>query len=55
MFERERPDIVSVCATPRRRSVNVQDLVHGRVKGIWAEKPITLTLEDAVVARCPPR
>ena len=54
MVEKEKPDIVSVCTTPRRRSAIVQDLVNGGVKGIWAEKPITLTLEDAdaMVSAC---
>ena len=47
MIEKEKPDIVSVCTTPRHRSSIVQDLVKGGVKAIWAEKPITLTLEAA--------
>lgn len=54
MIEKEKPDIVSVCTTPRLRSGIVQDLVKGGVKGIWAEKPIALTLEaaDEMVQAC---
>ena len=54
MIEKENPDIVSVCTTPRHRSEIVQNLVKRGVKGIWAEKPIALDLEsaDSMVKLC---
>jgi predicted dehydrogenase len=51
MVERERPDIISVAtsATPRARIV--QDVVEigarRGLKAIWAEKPISISLEEA--------
>jgi predicted dehydrogenase len=51
MLERERPDIVSVCTSARPRACIVQDVVElgaGRgLKAIWAEKPISISLEEA--------
>ena len=54
MLERERLDIVSVCTTARIHSAIVQDVARAGVKGIWAEKPIALSLEeaDAMVGTC---
>ncbi len=55
MVERERPDVVSVCTTARPRAKIMQDLARsGIVKAIWAEKPFTLSLEeaDAVLETC---
>ncbi len=54
MVARERLDIVSVCTSSRHRSRIVQDLARGGVKAIWAEKPISVSLEeaDAMVRVC---
>ena len=53
-IEKEKLDIVSVCTTARVRSQIVQDLAAAGVKGIWAEKPIALSLTeaDAMVQTC---
>ena len=47
MLAKENLDIVSVCVTARHRSAIVQNVARAGVKGIWAEKPITLSLQDA--------
>ena len=47
MLAKERLDIVSVCTTSRHRSGIVQDVARAGVKAIWAEKPISLSLEKA--------
>ena len=54
MLAKERLDIVSVCVTVRHRSTIVQNVARAGVKGIWAEKPITPSLEeaDAMVRVC---
>lgn len=50
MVDRERPEIVSVCTTARPRAKIMLDLARsGVVKAIWAEKPFTLSLEEADV------
>ena len=48
MLERENLDLVSVCTTARIRSQIVQDCARAGVKAVWAEKPIALTLAEAV-------
>ena len=54
MLAKEELDIVSVCTTARIRSAVVQDAARAGVKAIWAEKPISLSLEeaDAMVQTC---
>ena len=47
MLEKENLDLVSVCTTARVRSTIVQDVARAGVKGIWAEKPISLSLAEA--------
>ena len=47
MLDTENLDLVSVCTTARVRSTIVQDVARARVKGIWAEKPISLSLAEA--------
>ena len=53
MLEAERPDFVSLCTTARLRSEIMLHAIDAGVKAIWAEKPFTLSLEeaDAVVER----
>jgi predicted dehydrogenase len=54
MLEKEGLDLVSVCTTARIRAHIVQGVARAGVKAIWAEKPISLTLEeaDAMVRVC---
>ena len=54
MMAKERLDIVSVCTSSRHRARIVQDLARGGAKAIWAEKPISPSLEeaDAMVRVC---
>ncbi|MFC1526122.1 Gfo/Idh/MocA family protein [Candidatus Latescibacterota bacterium] len=54
MLEREKPDLVSVCTSARHRSRIVQDVAASGVRGIWAEKPVALSLAeaDAMLAAC---
>ena len=47
MLAQEQLDLVSVCTTARVRAAIVQDIARAGVKGIWAEKPIALTLQEA--------
>ncbi len=47
MLEREDLDIVSVTTSARIRPDIVKDVARAGVKIIWAEKPISLSLEDA--------
>jgi predicted dehydrogenase len=47
MLEQEIPDIVSVCTTARIRSQILIDVARSGAKAIWAEKPISLSLEEA--------
>ena len=47
MLEKEDLDIVSVTTTARIRPDIVKDVARAGVKIIWAEKPISLSLEDA--------
>jgi len=47
MLEKEDLDIVSVTTTARIRPDIVKDVARVGVKIIWAEKPISLSLEDA--------
>ena len=47
MLEKENPDVVSVSTTARLRSQIVEEVAASGVKAIWAEKPISLTLEEA--------
>ena len=56
MLETERPDIVSICtsARPRADIVTTIAAMDVGVKAIWAEKPISMSLEeaDAMVEAC---
>ena len=56
MLEKERPDIVSICtsARPRADIVTTIAAMDVGVKAIWAEKPISMSLEeaDAMVESC---
>ena len=47
MLEKEDLDLVSVCTTARVRGQIVEDAARAGVRAIWAEKPISLTLEEA--------
>ena len=47
MMAQEDLDIVSVCTTARHRSRIVQEVAKSSVKVIWAEKPMSLSLEEA--------
>jgi predicted dehydrogenase len=47
MMEQEKPDIVSICTTARLRSEILIDVARSGAKAIWAEKPISLSLEEA--------
>jgi predicted dehydrogenase len=47
MLAAEQLDLVSICTTARLRSRIVQDVARAGVKGIWAEKPLSLTLAEA--------
>ncbi len=54
MLANEDLDIVSVTTTAKVRASIVQDAARAGVKGIWAEKPIAISLEeaDAMVRVC---
>ena len=54
MFEKESIDVVSVTTTAKIRAQIVQDAARAGVKAIWAEKPISFSLEeaDAMVETC---
>ncbi len=54
MLEKERPDIVSVTTTASIRARIVQDVAGSGARGIWAEKPIAISLAeaDAMVEAC---
>lgn len=47
MLEAERPDFVSMCTTARHRAATMVDAINAGVKAIWAEKPFTLSLDEA--------
>ncbi|MFH1567361.1 MAG: Gfo/Idh/MocA family oxidoreductase [Gemmatimonadota bacterium] len=52
MLAAEQPDLVSVCTSAWHRATILLDTIEAGVRGIWAEKPLTLSLAeaDAVVA-----
>ena len=54
MLEHEAPDVVSVCTSARPRAGIVQEVARAGVRGIWAEKPISISLAeaDAVLEVC---
>ncbi len=54
MLEKEDIDVVSVTTTAKFRARIVQDAALAGVKAIWAEKPISFSLEeaDAMVSTC---
>lgn len=56
MLDETRPDIVSVCTSAEPRASILIDIAKGGygVKAIWAEKPITISLQEAddVVNAC---
>jgi predicted dehydrogenase len=47
MLAQEKPDIVSIATTARVRAQILLDAVAAGVKGIWAEKPLALSLAEA--------
>jgi predicted dehydrogenase len=47
LLAREKPDIISIATTARVRAQLLFDAVDAGVKGIWAEKPLALSLEEA--------
>jgi len=47
MLEKEKPDIVSVCAWPRDREAMVLASLEAGAEGIWAEKPFALSMKSA--------
>ena len=47
MLETEKPDFVSLCTTARLRASIMIDAINAGVKAIWAEKPFTLSLDEA--------
>lgn len=47
MLETERPDLVSVCAYPPTRREMVMKALACGARGVWIEKPMATTLEDA--------
>ncbi|MEC8932998.1 MAG: Gfo/Idh/MocA family oxidoreductase, partial [Candidatus Latescibacterota bacterium] len=50
----EQLDLISVCTTARMRCAIINDVAQSRVRGIWAEKPIALSVDeaDAIVDVC---
>ena len=58
MLEKERPNILSICTTAKPRARILLDAVEigasRGLKAIWAEKPMSLSLEEAdqMVAAC---
>ena len=54
MLANEKLDIVSVTTTAKVRASIVQDVARAGVKGIWAEKPIAISLgeADAMIRAC---
>lgn len=47
MLANEQLDLVSICTTARVRAPIVQDVAKAGVKGIWAEKPLAISLQEA--------
>ena len=47
MLEKENPEVVSVSTTARLRAQIVEEVAASGVVTIWAEKPISLSLEEA--------
>lgn len=47
MLAKEKPDIVSVCTSARHRSIIIKNAAKAGVRGVWAEKPMTVTLAEA--------
>lgn len=47
MLDRERPEIVSICAYTSERSKMVSDCVQSGVKGIWCEKAFATSMSEA--------
>jgi predicted dehydrogenase len=47
MVEKERPDIVSVCTSARVRAEIVKQVAGARVKAMWVEKPMSISLAEA--------
>ena len=58
MVERERPDLVSICTSARPRAQVLLDVIEigasRGLKGIWAEKPLCISLDegDQMVEAC---
>ncbi len=56
MLEETKPDVVSVCTSAKPRASILIDIAKGGygVKALWAEKPITLSLQEAddAIAAC---
>ncbi len=54
LLDREKPDLVSIATTARVRAEIAIAAAKSGAKGIWADKPIALSLDeaDAMVAEC---
>jgi len=47
MLARENLDLVSMCTSARPRAAIIEDTARAGVRGIWAEKPISVSLAEA--------
>ena len=47
MLQRENLDLVSMCTSARPRAGIIEDAARAGVRGIWAEKPISVSLAEA--------
>ena len=47
MLQREELDLVSVCTSARPRAGIIEEVARAGVPGIWAEKPIAISLAEA--------
>jgi len=54
LLERERPELVSICAYADTREGMVLEALRAGARGIWAEKPLCLTATsgEAMLAAC---
>jgi predicted dehydrogenase len=54
LLAKEKIDIISITTTARIRAQILLDAINAGVKGIWSEKPLTLSLEEAdqVIQAC---
>ena len=47
MLQRENLDLVSMCTSARPRAGIIEDTARAGVRGIWAEKPLSVSLAEA--------